>query len=205
MKIKIYVEGGGEKKDAKDLKSKCRKGFQKFFEKAGLAGHMPEVVACGSRVQAYRNFEIALNLAAPDVLPILLVDSEAPVSQNSVWNHLRERDQWPRPASVTEEQAHLMAQCMESWFLADKACLKAYFGQGFSQNALPQNPRVEEIPKQDVFDGLNKATRQCKTKTNYHKGKDSFEILGRLDPNKVSAAAPHAKRLIETLKAQSVV
>ena len=52
MKITIYVEGGGEKKDAKDLKTKCRKGFQKFFEKAGLATPMPAVVACGSREQA---------------------------------------------------------------------------------------------------------------------------------------------------------
>ena len=45
MKVIIYVEGGGEKKDAKDLKSKCRKGFQKFFEKAGLAKQMPAIVA----------------------------------------------------------------------------------------------------------------------------------------------------------------
>lgn len=198
MKITIYVEGGGEKKDAKDLKTKCRKGFQKFFEKAGLAAQMPAVVACGSREQAFKDFKKAL--ATPDILPILLVDSEAPVNQDSVWGHLLVRDQWLCPASATEEQAHLMAQCMESWFLADKACLEAYFGQGFHPNVLPQNPRVEEIPKQDVFDGLKNATRHCKRKSTYNKGEHSFKILEELSPTKVIGSAPYAKRLLETLK-----
>lgn len=196
MKVKVYVEGGGEKKDGEPLKNLCREGFQKFFEKAGLTGQMPQIIPCGSRDQAYRNFCRAL--ADPDVLPILLVDSEAPVKQNSVWNHLRERDQWQRPASVNEEQAHLMVQCMESWFLADKDCLETYFGQHFHQNALPRNPKIEEIPKPDIFDGLKNATRQCEKQ--YHKGKHSFKILARLDPGKVSASAPYAKRLIEIPK-----
>ncbi|WP_156013419.1 hypothetical protein [Thioalkalivibrio sp. HK1] len=47
MKIKIYVEGGG---DIKVLKTKCRKGFRNFFRKAGLDGRMPRVVACGGRL-----------------------------------------------------------------------------------------------------------------------------------------------------------
>lgn len=199
VKIRVYVEGGGERKDGEPLKNLCREGFRKFFEKAGLTGQMPEVVPCGSRDQTYKNFQRAL--ANPDVWPILLADSEAPVSQNSVWNHLRERDQWQRPSSVTEEQVHLMVQCMESWFLADKECLKAHFGQDLRQNTLPQNPKVEEIPKQDVFDGLKNATRQCEKK--YHKGKESFKILGKLDPGKVSAAAPHVTRLLEILKNRS--
>ena len=114
MKIKIYVEGGGEKKDAKPLKTKCRKGFKKFLEKAGLDGSMVDIVPCGSRVQAYRNYKIALSQVTPNDLPILLVDSEAPVSQASVWGHLLERDHWPRPVSATDDQVHLMAQCMES-------------------------------------------------------------------------------------------
>ena len=33
VSIKIYVEGGG---DRKDLKTRCRQGFSKFFEKAGF-------------------------------------------------------------------------------------------------------------------------------------------------------------------------
>jgi hypothetical protein len=201
VKVIIYVEGGGEKKDAKDLKSKCRKGFQKFFEKAGLAKQMPAIVACGSRDQAYKDFKKAL--VTPDVMPMLLVDSEAPVTQNSVWRHLWERDQWLHPTSATDEQAHLMVQCMESWFLTDKTCLEAYFGQGFQQRALPQNSKVEEIPKQDLFDGLKNATRRCKTKSSYDKGKHSFEILEKLDPAKVRAAAPYAARLIEILKRET--
>ena len=79
----------------------------------------------------------------------------------------------------------------------------AYFDQGFHQNALPRNPKVEEIPKQDVFNGLKNATRQCKTKGSYDKGKHSFEILEKLDPVKVASAAPYAARLIETLKRET--
>lgn len=49
--MKIYVEGGG---DSKELKTRCRRGFSNFFEKAGLKGRMPRVVACGSLVLAVR-------------------------------------------------------------------------------------------------------------------------------------------------------
>lgn len=50
VEAKVYVEGGG---DRKDLKSKCREGFRKFFEKAGLTGRMPRIVTCGGRRSGY--------------------------------------------------------------------------------------------------------------------------------------------------------
>ena len=31
---------------------------------------------------------------------------------------------------ATDEQAHLMVQCMEAWFLADRETLAAVFGRG---------------------------------------------------------------------------
>jgi hypothetical protein len=53
----------------------------------------------------------------------------------------------------------LMVQCLESWFLADKAALEKYYGRQFMNDNLPGNPNIEEIPKQDVVDGLKAATR----------------------------------------------
>ena len=55
--MKLYVEGGG---DAAALKTACREGFAKFLGKAGLAGRMPRIVACGSRADAYDSFCTAI-------------------------------------------------------------------------------------------------------------------------------------------------
>ena len=197
MRIKLYVEGGG---DSKDLKTRCRRGFRKFLQKAGLGGQMPRIVACGGREQAYDSFKTALEDA--DTIPMLLVDSEDPVTAASPWEHLRNRpgDKWDRPGGAHEDHCHLMVQVMESWFLADKPSLKAFFGTGFREGALPANPNIEQIPKKDVLRGVVRAT-EAATKKGYSKGSHSFEVLSRLDPAAVEAAAPHAKRFFATLRA----
>jgi hypothetical protein len=92
-----------------------------------------------------------------------------------------------------------MVQCMEAWFLADKDTLAAFFGNGFNRGALPSNPVIEDVAKLDVMNGLKAATRHCGKKGEYGKGRHSFEILARIDPARVTAASPHAKRLVETL------
>lgn len=51
--MKLYVEGGG---DTNLLRTACRQGFSEFLKKAGLAGRMPRVVACGGRQDAYDAF-----------------------------------------------------------------------------------------------------------------------------------------------------
>lgn len=71
--MKLYVEGGG---DAAALKTACREGFAKFLGKAGLAGRMPRIVACGSRADAYDSFCTAIRNGEA---AMLLVDSESPV------------------------------------------------------------------------------------------------------------------------------
>ena len=91
-----------------------------------------------------------------------------------------------------------MVQCMESWFLADMDALAAFFGDGFNRGALPPRPDVENVSKRDLERGLRRATRPS-SKGEYHKGRHSFEILATVDPERVVAASPHAKRLIHTL------
>lgn len=129
---------------------------------------------------------------------MLLVDSEGPLAGTDAWSHLQQRDGWRRPEGADSDSAHLMVQVMESWFLADKAELARYFGQSFVPNALPQGTDIEDIPKDDVLTGLKNASRQ--TTKRYDKGRDSFEILRRLDGSLVTAACPHAKRLIDALR-----
>ena len=201
MSVSIYVEGG---RGGKAMKSACRRGFSSFFKSAGLHGRMPKVVASGSREDTFSKFRIGLDRRSSEQPPVLLVDSEAPVAKgNSVWEHLRLIDNWTRPEQAREESAYLMVQCMESWFLADKHCLERFFGQNFLVNALPGQTAIEEVPKSDVLAGLRDATRQCKTKGQYSKGRHSFDILAKIDPASVVEASPHAKRLIAFLREET--
>ena len=195
MSVKLYVEGGG---DSKSLRSECRKGFSKFIERAGLKGRMPRVVACGSRGNAYDSFRTAH--AQGDTFAMLLVDSEGSVNADTAWQHVNQRDDWSRPPGATDDQCHLMVQVMESWFLADKEALEAYYGQGFQRSALPGDNNIEAVLKQNVLSGLQKSTVGT-GKRSYHKARDSFKILAVIDPDKVTSASPHAARLIDALRA----
>ena len=193
MRAKLYVEGGGV---GRTLRQALREGFRAFFEKAGLK-HLPRVVACGSRQHAYDDFRVAVGQRSVDFVA-LLVDSEGPVSASTAWAHLREHDGWPRPASATKKNAHLMVQVMESWFLADRDCLARYFGNGFRPSALPAVQRdLEDVAKEEVERALDDSTRQSR-KGRYSKGRDSFDLLSKLDAAKVIEASPYARRLVET-------
>jgi hypothetical protein len=196
LSVKVYVEGGG---NSKALKSDCRKGFSKFVEKAGMSGRMPGIVACGSRNDTFDDFKTAI---ASGQSALLLVDAEELVKAPGAWQHLEDRDKWIRPVGATDDQCHLMVQVMESWFLADTDALKSFYGQKFQELALPQNPKIEDVPKLDVQRGLEQATRAT-TKGRYHKGKPSFEILAELDPAKVRCKSPYADRFLCELERRS--
>ena len=160
---------------------------------------MLNVIACGSRENAFDKFRSAFTKATDNDFIVLLVDSENSVAEGAgPWLHLKGGDNWDKPADATNENAHLMVQCMEAWFLADKEALAGYFGDDFNMNSLPGRLEVEAISKSDIEAGLKAATRQCK-KGQYDKGSHSFGILTELDPDKVTGASPQAKRFINTL------
>ena len=197
----VYVEGGGK---GKALRASCREGFSRFFAKAGLKGRMPRVVPSGGRQEAFDDFRHAIDGRENNRLFVLLVDSEGPVAEDSdAWGHVRRQDGWAKPERAEDHNAHLMVQCMEAWFFADKDCLEAFFGRGFNGNALSRNPNIEEIPKNDLLAGLKNATRQCRPKGEYAKGRHGFAVLAETDPAKVLNASPHAKSLVETLMAHA--
>ena len=204
VKCKVYVEGGG---NTKVTRAACRKGFSEFFGRAGLKGRMPRVMPCGDRREAYDDFCEALGAAHDDEFVLLLVDSEEPVAEGSdPWSHLGNRaaDRWSRPREAGDDSAQLMVQCMEAWFLADQDSLARFFGAGFNRSALPARSDVENVPKDDIEAGLKMATRRCGKKLTYHKGRHSFAILAELDPGKVTAASPHAKRLVDAIRGKAL-
>jgi hypothetical protein len=191
------VEGGGYHNDA--LTSQCQRAFKELLEKAGFKDHMPRIVACGGRRNAYEQFCTAV---ASGEGAILLVDSEAPVTTGNPWQHVAQRqgDEWDQPAGATEDHLHLMVQCMESWILADRRALREYFGQGFQESALPAAGRIpEDVGKLDLYNCLKQATRKTKTKGAYDKGKHSFKLLAIVDPGLVRKAGKWSERFFATL------
>ncbi|MGA3025582.1 MAG: DUF4276 family protein [Bryobacteraceae bacterium] len=110
---------------------------------------------------------------------------------------MQHRDGWTSPVKVPHDQVHLMVQCMEAWFLADRQALIDYYGRDFRDNALPGNPNPEQIPKRDLMDGLDRATRGT-----YHKTRHGFPILERINPSTVRACCPHADALLNLLAAR---
>jgi hypothetical protein len=94
-----------------------------------------------------------------------------------------------------------MVQCMESWLIADRQTIQAFFAQGFKPNALPkQSVTIEGIEKEALYQSLKTATADCKTKAQYGKGEHSFKLLALIDPSKVTGASGWAERFIAELK-----
>jgi hypothetical protein len=192
---KLYLEGAGPRRAQQ---SQCRRAFAKFFEAAGVQNR-PGVEPCGGRQEAFDSFRIALKAGVPSVLPMLLVDAEEPVAEgHTTWQHLKARDGWNRPPGADDAQAFLMVQVMESWFLADPGALRRSFGPHFSDAPFRAWPALEAVPKQTVYEILEKATTGCKRA--YQKGDESFDVLASMDPAKVEAACPHAKELLQRLR-----
>ena len=190
----LYIEGGG---DSREQGIRFRQGWNDFFTSAGV-GARTKIVRGGGRQRTFDRFVTALRKRVPSVVPLLLVDSEEAVAARPVWQHLQSRDRWNKPAGVRDDQAFLMVQAMETWFLADSNALRAHFGAQFRADALKRWPRLENVPKTTVIGTLRKATAGCAKP--YAKGRVSFDLLARIDPARVEAACPHAKALLSRLR-----
>lgn len=190
MSVRIYVEGGG-----KGSWNECRRGFAEFFRKVLPSGHMPRVIPCGSREDAFDDFCIALRRHPADLV-ILLVDAESRVATGAgPWDHLAREDRWVKPAVVTDDQAHLMVEAMEAWLVVDPQALARFYGQGFRASVLPGERDIEQVRKEDLLRALVSATRDTKSKGTYHKARHAFSILAEIDPVLVRVRSKHAERL----------
>ena len=197
---KLYIEGGGDSRhsSSKEQKIRFRTGWHDFFKTAGVS-HRTKIVRGGERKRTFALFAAAVRNNSVDVIPLLLVDSEGPVTDGcSVWQHLKKQDIWVKPRGAKDNQAFLMVQVMETWFLANRKALKVFFGATFRENALKKWPQLENVPKKTVLNALKNATNACPVR--YNKGKVAFELLARISPHLVASACPHAKDLLDYLK-----
>ena len=194
MRAYIYIEGGG---DSKELHVRCRQGFRQLLERCGFSGRMPRLVACGGRSAAYGDFKTAHESNKAEYVA-MLIDSEKPVSNpEETWDHLRNCDRWERPDGADDEQVLFMTTCMETWIVADRDTLRQHYGSSLQESALPLLISLEQGNRQDIQEGLKRATRNCSNA--YQKGKRSFEILGKLEPETMVSNLPafqRAKRIL---------
>lgn len=188
--IRIYVEGGG---DRKDQQTRCRDGFRKLLERVVPRRGQLTIIACGSREAAFKSFRMASEQPAPDTTYLLLVDAEEVVAKNrEAWEHLEARDAWKRPAGVGDDSAQLMAVTTETWLVADPAALAAYYGARFNGNVLPQATDLEGVSKKDVMDALERATKRTAKKI-YGKS-HGWELVGKVSPAAICARCPRFGR-----------
>ncbi len=190
------MEGGG---DGKDSKAALRQGMEVFL--AAIKDACRErnwhwrLVCCGSRNEAYKRFRNELTKRDAGIV-VLLVDSEAPVDGEPA-AHLTKRDVWDLHG-IDEAVIHLMVQTMETWIVADRDALGGYYGQGFQENALPHRANLEEVSKDDIAEGLLRATERTQ-KGPYHKIRHARHLLQRIDPATVRQRCGHCERLFATL------
>ncbi len=177
-KLRVYFEGD----------DRLRPGFRRFLSEIAETARSKRcyfdlIATEGTPVQ---DFQTALK-THPDAWNVLLLDSEDPQEFQ-----LRKRGL----ESCDPDSVFWMVQIMESWFLADIDALKKVF-KGLSEAAIRGNPNVEEIPKADVLERLNKAAD-----SEYHKVEHGMKLLQLIDPAKVRKAAPNCDRMFSGILAR---
>lgn len=200
-RVTIFVEGGPPKGQGKgnDL-TRMREAFHSFL---GVSSSV-RIEVCGSRKDAYDEFTDALKNETGRHF-LLLVDSEAPLQEDQPrWLHVlnREGDGWKKPKEATESQLHFMAQCVESWLMADLENLQNYYGPKLGSLPLTQN--VEEIPKGELISKLSQATRQT-PRGEYHKTKHFPALFKATQRTKIQQRSPSSRRLFDHLKELGVM
>lgn len=215
MTYRLYIEGGGRADPepgqmnraamVDDNAEAFRRGWQIFFNKAGVDGQMLEIAVGGGQQEAFALFDNQLNRYAgheeTEPKPVLLVDSEEPVATgHTAWDHLQARHQhrFARPADADDQSAFMMVQAMETWFLADPPALQRFFDFSLDTSVFQNSSPLEAILKEDALDMLRQAT--LRSRRHYSKGRRSYGILAEIDPQTVAAACPHADQLLQYLR-----
>ncbi len=198
MSVIIFLEGGGDKSG---LNGRCREGFRKLLIRCGFTGRMPRLVASGGRGATFEDFKTAHATKRKNDYVAMLIDSEDPVADiEKPWEHLlqRKEDGWDRkPEAALDDQVLLMATCMETWIVADRAGLQAHYGSELQERPLPALQDLETRDRHKIQDALVHATRKC---TNaYRKGKRSFEVLAELDPETLKKHLLYFVRMLRVL------
>ena len=187
----IYAEGGGPVNTSTN--SRCREAFTRLLQNCGLDSTTFQVTACGGRGEAWNDFQDAHADAEGAYYVALLIDSEEPVANiDETWPHLEDKDKWPRPREAQDDQVLFMTRCMETWIVADRSALREQFGPNIQAGDLPEIDNLEQFSPGNLKDRLESATQLCLDP--YNKGRNSFEVLGNLNPDVLEQHLPSFHR-----------
>ena len=191
VKTEIYAEGGGPPGGMTNIR--CREGFTRLLESCGFDVGKFDVIASGGRGEAWNDFQDAHDDAAGEYYVALLIDSETSlVDIDETWKHLEEGDGWEKPADAQDDQVLFMTRCMETWIVTDRTALREQFGQDLQTDDLPELDDLEQLSPGNLKDLLESATQLCPDP--YSKGRNSFEILGKLNPSVLEQHLPSFRR-----------
>jgi len=202
LKIQLYVEGAGQK--AADIL--LRKGFRGLIanDSGEEIARGVRIVACGNTNNTYKDFCNGVHTnTGQNISFAILVDSDTPVATTTdAWQAVAQFNGCgPRPAGAAADSAHMMVQVMESWIVADPANLKRFYGQNFNPGQLAVNPDIEQVPKDDILNGLKDATKNSKS-GEYHKTRHGFDLIMQTDPKKLRARSFRAAQFLDYVRAK---
>jgi hypothetical protein len=189
--IRVYYEGH----------SLLKSGFDAFFKELRTRALEKRcrfrLIASGSGATASHDFGTAV-LANEDAWNILLIDSEGPPGDDPSGSLCQEKG-WDKSHA---DSIFWMVEMMEAWFHADKDALEQFYGPGFRRGSLKANPKVEQISKKDLKDGLSAATKNSR-KGDYYDNKTTHgpKLLASISADRVQTAAPNCQRLFRTVLA----
>ena len=191
VKAEIYAEGGGPPGGMTNIR--CREGFTRLLESCGFDVGKFDVIASGGRGEAWNDFQDAHADAEGAYYVAMLIDSEEPVANiHETWAHLNQYDNWQMPVGTQDDQVLFMVTCMETWIVTDRTALREQFGQDLQTDDLPELDDLEQLSPGNLKDRLESATQLCPDP--YNKGRNSFEILGKLNPSVLEHHLPSFRR-----------
>ena len=151
------------------------------------------MIACGGRGDAWNDFQDAHADAAGEYYIALLIDSEALLTNiDETWIHLQNNDGWLQPPDTHDDQVLFMTRCTETWIVTDRAALLEYFKESLEIDDLPELDNLEHLSPGNLKDRLESATQHCPDP--YSKGRNSFEILDKLNPDVLEQRLPSFRR-----------
>lgn len=193
--VTVYLEGG----NLDDLGASCwvhlRHVLRRFMRRGTGTRVRVQTVLGGSWNQALSAF-VKARRALPDEAILLLVDSESavgpPSGEPALPPHLTESALWDVSTCETD-RVHLMVRAMEAWFLADRASLRAVWGDGLDEAGLPDEGDASALDPEDMKRRLRVASTSTDRK--YTEGMQG-DLLLEVDPAVVRARCPWCDRFL---------
>ena len=183
MRRVIYIEGTQDL-DNGDL----RKAFAKVFEKE-LKGKMPRIVMGNGKTQTIDKFHSTP--LGKDEERFLLVDSDTPVEDKSVFCTLFNQQKLNRRLDCTVDNTYLMIQEAETWLLSQPNVLRKH------------RVKVEKLPKRNVMeisDPSDKLAELYKDSgMEYHKVRDFSRVFPDLDTDLLKSYFSEFRDLVAVL------